>query len=133
MNFQSANESDIPVADLDSLYPNALNADTSIYAVFRGQEQEFIRAYQEFLTKLSYFLKANDFEWGAPTRCFNKIYFNGKGEVDYFLFNFKPGTMSAAKQSEFAKLLEEFKKTHQFTLVPDEPFSQCSPVVYEDL
>ena len=120
------------MTELDSLYPNAVNVNPDTYAVFRGKEEEFGQAYREFIIALAKYLNENDFIWGEPKRCFNKIYFNENGEVDYFLFNFKPGTLSEEKQERFAELLESFKKEYKIQIKTERPFSQCSPIVYQD-
>lgn len=49
MNFQAAVDAEIGMQDWDSLYPNALNSDTTVYAVFRGREEEFVASYQSFM------------------------------------------------------------------------------------
>src|SRR5690349_17483313 len=74
---------------LDGIYPSALHLNP-ILAVFKTpQEQEnFQKAYIKFMQDLNAFLKANNFSWGKQTTCFNRIYFNANGVVDYFLYSF---------------------------------------------
>lgn len=68
---------------LDSLYQNAMNAD-STRAVFGDRQEAFMVAWPEFLAELAHYLKDHDFQWGAPTRCFARIYFADTGRVDLF-------------------------------------------------
>lgn len=117
---------------LDSLYPSALHDDPAIAAAFRGRENEFIEAYQSLLSDLAKYLNQNQFFWDEPTRSFQRIYFNPDGEIDYYFFNFKPGTLNKEKEELFEKLVSEFIRTYHFPLHAASNFAQCSPVVYKN-
>jgi hypothetical protein len=129
--FQKAINQGISISTLDSLYQSALHSD-SLQAAFAGQEQEFQQAYVSMLQDLGAFLHDNKFEWGKQIRCFNRIYINKDGVIDYFLFNFKPGEIDPEKEQAFEKLLTEFIKTYRFPLTNTKDFAQCSPVQYTD-
>jgi hypothetical protein len=68
-----------------------------------------------------------------PTKCFNRIYFNPEGKIDYFLFNFlftggeKPTLL---REARFQELLNGYIQEYQFPLKPGIKFAQCSPVTY---
>lgn len=113
---------------LDGIYPSALHLNP-ILAVFKTpQEQEnFQKAYIKFMQDLNAFLKANNFSWGKQTTCFNRIYFNANGVVDYFLYSFPSGQITPEKEKEFERLLKLFLKGHKFTVTAKENFSQSSP------
>lgn len=111
-------------------YQSALN-DDSTKAVFVGQEKEFYEGYVSMLQALGKHLTANNFKWDKATRCFNRIYFNKDGEIDYFLFNFYPGQIEPDKEKEFEKLVNTFVQTYTFPLPADKKFAQCSPVTYQ--
>jgi hypothetical protein len=115
---------------LDSTYQSALHAD-STKAVFIGKEKEFYAGYVSLLQALGKHLKANGFEWETKTRCFNRIYFNKDGEIDYFLFNFYPDQIESDKEKEFEKLLNTFIQSYTFPLTASKNFAQCSPVTYQ--
>jgi hypothetical protein len=130
--FQNAIDSKgISLEKLDEAYQNALHSDSS-KAAFRGREKEFYNGYVSLLNDLGSYLKENNFSWGKTTRCFNRIYINKTGEIDYFLFNFKPGAISKDKEEEFEKLLGAFIQTYQFPMTNEVNFAQCSPVIYAD-
>jgi hypothetical protein len=129
--FQKAIHQGISITRLDSLYQSALHSDSS-QAAFAGQEQEFQHAYISMLQALGDFLHENKFNWEKPIRCFNRIYINKDGTIDYFLFNFKAGEIDPEKEQAFERLLGEFIKTYRFPITNAKNFAQCSPVQYSD-
>ncbi|MBX2966408.1 MAG: hypothetical protein KF845_09700 [Cyclobacteriaceae bacterium] len=129
--FQKAENSGVSIAVLDSLYKSALHADT-LLAAFAGKEKEFQGAYISLLKELGDFLHNSNFKWQKQTRCFNRIYINKTGKIDYFLFNFSPGEIEQEKEQEFERLLSEFIKNYRFPLTNTTNFAQCSPVRYAD-
>jgi hypothetical protein len=131
--FQKAIEGGISIQTLDSLYKPALSGGAdSLQAVFYGKHTEFQAQYIALLQAFGKHLKANNFSWGKKTRCFNRIYFNEHGTIDYFLFNFKPGELPIEKEQQFEKLLTTFIKDYKFPLPVQSKFAQCSPVTYTD-
>ena len=130
--FQDAiDNKGISIEKLDETYKSALHSD-STKAAFKGQEKQFTDGYISLLKDLSAFLKKNNFTWSKQTRCFNRIYMNKDGQVDYFLFNFNKGEIDQAKEEEFKRLLNTFIQTYQFPLKNTVSFAQCSPVKYSD-
>ena len=131
--FQDYESDGQKISDLDSIYPSAMHVDTTI-AVFHGREQEFYGAWISLLQDLGQHLADNDFAWGKPTWCFNKVYFNKDGKIDKFLFNFKKGEVDEDKQDTFATLLTDFAKNYKLKIdsVADSNFSQCGPATYKD-
>ena len=127
--FQKAADKGISMEKLDETYQSALHSD-STKAAFKGQEKEFYDAYISLLKDLNKYLNKNNFTWDKSTRCFNRIYLNKSGEIDYFLFNFRPGEIDNQKEKEFEKLLGQFIKTYKFPLTNKNNFAQCSPVTY---
>ncbi len=121
----------ITLEELDNQYQSALHAQPEL-AVFNGQEEAFIEAYKSMLFDLATFLKENEFIWGKTTRCFNRIYLNKEGGIDYFLYNFKAGEIDPEKEKQFKALLSRFIENYQFPLTAKQKFAQCSPVSYLD-
>ena len=131
--FQNAIEGGIRIQNLDSLYKPALSGGAdSLQAVFYGKQTEFQKQYIALLQAFGKHLKANNFSWGKKTRCFNRIYFNEHGRIDYFLFNFQPGELSHENEKQFKKLLTTFIEDYKFPLPAQSKFAQCSPVIYND-
>jgi hypothetical protein len=121
----------LSIEKLDEAYQSALH-DDSTKAAFYGQQKEFYNAYISLLQDLGTHLKENNFKWGKKTKCFNRIYINKDGGIDYFLFNFKPEEVSSEKEAEFRQHLESFIQTYKFPLSNEVNFAQCSPVTYLD-
>jgi hypothetical protein len=131
MTFQQASKSGVRISQLDSIYASALHSDSS-KAVFWHSQEEFIDAYKSTLQTLGDFLKQNGFTWGKETGCFNRIYFNKEGGVDYFLYSFNKDVITPEKEKQFDVLLNRFIKDYKFPMKAGTGFSQCSPVRYRD-
>lgn len=134
MTFQEAEKKGLSYQHLDSIYTSAVHSDTSL-AVFKSEkEQEALQqAYYKLLQDFGNFLSKNNFNWEKPTRCFNRIYFNADGTIDYFLYNFlgNPEDKPANEiEKEFEKLLNVFISDYAFALKAKTKFAQCSPTTY---
>jgi hypothetical protein len=129
MTFDAAKESALRVSQLDSIYKSGIHAD-SMQAVFKNNQDEYIAAYQKLLQDLGKHLKANNFTWNQPVKGFNRIYFDKDGRIDYFLYSFRPGQLSAEQEKAFDALLNGFIKTYRFPLNAEVKFAQCRPVTY---
>jgi hypothetical protein len=134
LTFQNAEKQGISIKHLDSVYTSAVHTDTSL-AVFKTEsEQEAMQqAYIKLLQDFGKFLSENNFNWEKPTKCFNRIYFNADGTIDYFLFNFlgKPEDKPNENiEKEFQRLLNVFISDYKFSLTAKTKFAQCSPTTY---
>lgn len=134
MTFKNAEAKGKSFRYLDSLYKSAVHKDMNL-AVFKSQEEraELQKAYVGLIKDLSTFLQSNNFRWEKPTRCFNRIYFNPNGIIDYFLYNFSADQIVPEKEKEFDRLLNLFIKNYRFPLNAKERFAQCSPIKYNDI
>lgn len=131
MTFAEAESSGTSIRTLDSLYQSALHSD-STKAVFGKRQEEFTQSYAKLLKALNGYLHAHEFKWEKETRCFNRIYFDQSGRIDYFLYNFKKDAMTPEKARQFESLLNAFIKSYRFPLSAPVKFAQCSPTVYRD-
>lgn len=134
LTFQNAEKQGISIKHLDSVYTSAVHTDTSL-AVFKTEsaQEAMQQAYIKLLQDFGKFLSENNFKWEKPTRCFNRIYFNADGTIDYFLFNFlgKPEDKPAENiEKEFQRLLNVFISDYKFSLTAKTKFAQCSPTTY---
>lgn len=132
MTFQAGKEKGIEMENLDDNYPSPLGSDSASAAIFDVDRDQYIAYYQEYLGHLGKYLAEQGFKWEQPRWCFNKIYFNEEGKVDYFLYNFRPGEITDEMAVDFQKHLENFVKESEFPAKPNSAFSQCSPVTYAD-
>ncbi len=131
MTIAEAESNGLAMSHLDSLYASALQSD-STKAVFGIRQTEFQDAYIQLLNDLGSFLNKNKFKWEKPIKCFNRIYFSPEGRIDYFLFKFRQGDLTAEKEKTFSDLLTLFIKDYQFSVQAERRFAQCSPVKYLD-
>lgn len=135
MTFQEAEESGISISFLDSTFKSAVHVDTT-KAVFKTEkDQELMeKAYVKLLRDFGKHLSEHHFYWDKPTRCFNRIYFNSDGTIEYFLYNFTGKTKeekpSDLHQEVFKRLLNEFIKDYTFDKKSNTKFAQCSPTTY---
>ena len=134
LTFHNAEKQGISIKHLDSLYKSAVHADTSL-AVFKTEKEQdaLQQAYVKLLQDFGKFLSENNFTWEKPTRCFNRIYFNSDGTIDYFLFNFLGKTEDKPAEiveKEFQRLLNVFISDYKFSLTAKIKFAQCSPTTY---
>ena len=134
LTFNDAENQGLTIKSLDEIYINAVHSDTTL-AVFKSEknQKEFIDQYIKLLKDLGDFLNENNFNWEKPTKCFNRIYFNEDGTIDYFLFNFlgkaedKPSELN---QIEFNRLLNQFIQDYAIPITAKTKFSQCSPMTF---
>lgn len=131
LSVDDAEEQGINVETLDSIYLAGIGADTVLTA-FKGQENDYIKAYYALIHELGTYLNNNNFRWGGATRCFNRIYFQANGSIDYYLYRFDD-PLSEQREEEFRRLLGAFIEGYQFSLQSSQNFSQCSPVNYRDI
>lgn len=134
MTFKTAEKQGVSINQLDSIYKSAVHSDTSM-AVFKTEkEQEALqKAYYKLLKDFGNYLTENNFIWEQRTRCFNRIYFNSDGTIDYFLYNFLGNPEDKPTESvekEFQRLLNVFISDYKFSLTANTKFAQCSPTTY---
>lgn len=130
MSIQQLREMNIKIEDIEKNYKNAIDTPPA-ESVFKVEELQ--PAYQKLLQDVGSFLAKNNFKWEKKTRCFQRIYFNSDGTIDYFIFNFigKPEDQpSDEKQAEFSKLINQFVQGYKFPLSAKVKFAQCSPTSY---
>ncbi len=116
------------ISSLDSLYPSALNGD-STKAVFQTNQAEFIEQYKQLVQQFGKFQKQNGLNFEPSKRFFHRLYFNESGKLDYYLFKFKDGLITEIEQKLFEKNSELFFKTYQFPIKTKTKFAQCCTVV----
>lgn len=131
ISLAGAEDRGISIPRLDSTYQSGIHSDPDL-AVFGDQQNEYIQAYYALIRDLTSYLNTNDFRWGGQTRCFNRIYFNPDGTIEYFIYEFEEGEISDERKEQFEQLLNEFIVDTKFPLSKNVRFAQCSPVNYRD-
>jgi hypothetical protein len=132
MSFSEAAKNGNTLQHLDSIYLSGVHVDTTKAAFCRVLYDSVHLEYVTLLRNLGKYLSEKKFKWGNKTQCFNKIYFAGSGEIDYFLFNFTPGQIDSSKIRDFENHLNEFIKNYKFPLTTTKKFTLCSSVLYDD-
>lgn len=132
MIISPSDDADKKIKQLDSIYQSAVHVDTSL-AVFKSDadQQKLIDAYSTFLKDFGKFLKQNDYTWGHETKCWNRLYFDKDGSVDYYIYNFK-SEIEKAKEEQFKLLFAKYIMTHKINITADKKLAQCSPVTFLD-
>lgn len=130
--INNAAQEGITIGRLDSIYESAIHIETA-KAVFKTKKEQdsLVKSYTDFLQQLGKYLKDNNFKWGKPTRCWNRIYFRADGKVDYYLFDFKTD-ISPEKVARYKELFRAFAATHRIKISARVKFAQCSPVTFKD-
>jgi len=132
MTFAEAKAKNISIEEIDALYMDALHSEPEL-GLFNTNSGVFINEYRGFITELARFLNTNDFFWEEPTRIFSRIYFSADGEVEYFFLNEAQANLTTEQLEQFTKLTAEFISVYIMEIESDEPFAQCSPVVYDNI
>lgn len=114
--------------ELDSIYTDADNIDTTLITAFRGREAELYDAMKQLLQDISTFLWKNNFKWEKQTSCRNYFFFNKDGTVDFYMYFIKDFN----KIDEFEKLMNEFIKDYKFPLTAEMKFKLCAPARFQD-
>ena len=136
--IEEAQKNGFSIEKLDLEYKSAVHSD-STKAVFKTveEQQKLQESYTKLLQDFGSFLNKNNFKWETKTKCFQRIYFDQNGKIDYFIYNFKlksvppENLISEEKQKEFQRLLELFVKDYSFSSTSKEKFAQCSPTSYQ--
>ncbi len=118
---------------IDKKYKSAIDASDKSKCVFKTSKEQdaLMKAYQNFLMELGNYLSDPNFKWGQPTKCWNRIYFNKDGSVEYYVFNIKT-EISDEKTEQYKALFRSFISTHKIAITATEGFAQCSPVTFID-
>ncbi len=118
---------------LDSVYKSAVFPSDTAKAVFKTEEEmeAMHSAYVSLIQDFGKFLSDHDFVWSQPRFCFNRIYFNANGTIDYFLYGFKgEDKIPEQKKEEFNQLLNLFIQDYKIQITSYRGFAQCGPVRY---
>lgn len=126
--WKELDKSGFTYTELESVYTEAVNADTTTFTAFQGREDELHKAWMRLLQDLSAFLSKNNFKWGTATNCWNRFYFDKDGTIDYYFYQIK----DFDKSDEFEKLMNEFIKVYKFPLTAEMNFKQCGYAIFQD-
>ncbi len=120
------------IKELDKTHATAMNNDKTQAAFPEKKKEEFLTAYKLLFYDLANYLDKNGFKFGKETACYNRIYFNSNGSINYYFYSIKPGEIEAANEVEFKKLLGEFVKTYRLKANASTNFYQTGPVKFTD-
>lgn len=128
-SLEATASSAVSMSDIDDQYGDALNTESET-AVFSGRESEFFNGYRQLIVDISSHLRARGFEFHGDTRMFTRIYFDADGSIDHFYYSREQAGFSPRQERQFNSLLTPFLSSYRFPLASNEPFAQCSPIVY---
>lgn len=122
---------EIKKLNLNDSYNNLLNPKFSSEEDYK----EVLKTWNDFHQQVGKIVKENNFDWGTKDSSvvvFNRIYFNKKGEVDYYTFKIGNKNVSKAKRIEYEKLLSENISKVKIDLKRDVQYAQCGKVRYKN-
>ena len=129
LSYDDAQYYQIDIQKLDGTYKTAISRD-STKAAFAGRETEFRTAYRQMLGDLGVYLSKNNFFWERETKFFNRVYFNEKGGIDYYIYSFTKEDVSPEKENDFKRLMNQFIKNYRFSITCNCKFVEYSPVTF---
>lgn len=127
VSFQNLASQHIRLQQLDSIYISALHQDTG-KSVFNHQAEQFISCYTSLVQELGRFQKNNGLTLDQPLKYFHRLYFNTKGQLEFYLYNFPPNRVTPQQETVFIKNCMLFFKTYRFPISASAPFAQCCKV-----
>lgn len=114
---------------LDDAYNNLLDSKLST----ENEYKEVLKSWGSFHQQVGEIVKEHKFDWGVKDSLIlvmNKVYFNKKGKVAYYLFKVKNESVSKSKKVEYEKLLLENISKIKIDLKRENKFSQCGKSKY---
>ena len=132
MTFQEMEKNGLKMDSLQRLYPNATKTDTFAGVFPAGKKGDrFSDAWLKYYTDLMNYFSENGLKWEKPTYCFNKIFFDANGKVEYWFFNFKKAdNIPDDVQQKYLQGLQQFSKKHKIKIKADSKFTQCASVTF---
>jgi hypothetical protein len=128
-SVEAAESESIDISEIDAQYDDALNANEEL-AVFNDRQSEFFNSYRQLITDIASHLNSNSFLFDGDTRMYTRIYFDMNGTIEHFYYSSDQAGFNKEKEQQFNSLLRPFLSEYQFAQNANQPFAQCSPVVY---
>ena len=108
---------------LDTTHPDLLDP-----SVARDDQKNVVASWAQLHKSIGKYLDAHDFTWDIKSESvaiYQRIYFNGDGQITNYLFNIKEPEVTVEKKEEFGKLLASFAAEHKLAYARPTPFAQC--------
>ncbi|NBC09651.1 MAG: hypothetical protein GVY26_20860 [Bacteroidetes bacterium] len=130
MSFQAAKEAGFSFNELDQSYLSAYRRGKQDTCAFPGMQDSLMQTYKTMLTDMTAYFNDKRFEWGEPKRTFLRLYFNEKGELDYFFYRFQD--LDEREEKRMKKLAGKFYKNYTFPMEAEMPFFIFGPAILKD-
>lgn len=130
MSFKEAATADISFNKLDESYLTAYPRGKQDTSAFPGMQDSLMQTYSDMLTDMTVYLNSKRFKWEAPKRTFLRLYFNEKGELDYFFYRFQD--LDDREEKRMKKLVGKFYKDYTFPMEAEMPFYIFGPAILKD-
>jgi hypothetical protein len=130
MSFQAAKEAGFSFNELDQSYLSAYRRGKQDTCAFPGMQDSLMQTYNTMLTDMSAYFNDKRFEWGESKRTFLRLYFNKKGELDYFFYRFQD--LDEREEKRMKKLVGKFYKNYTFPMEAEVPFFIFGPAILKD-
>jgi hypothetical protein len=118
---------------LDSLYKNGLPINDTIHPVFSQNYFDTVvdKSRLYLLQKIGDYFMANKLNWEPSVSCWNRLYLNTDGTIDFFIYHFMQ-PVDSIKEIEFKRLLNLFFKENKVTVKATQKYSICGQVIWKD-
>ncbi len=114
--------------NLDETHPDILDP-----SIARDDKEKVVASWIDLHQSIGNYLTENDFSWGIEAESismYQRIYFNGDGQITNFLFNIRTPEVTEEKKAEFGKLLAKFTTEHKLSYTLPNKFAQCGKTRY---
>lgn len=132
-NVQELPQYGLSMQHLDSIYKNGLPVSDTIHPIFTQNYFDTVveKLRLDLLQKLGGYFLENNLKWEPSVKCWNRMYFNTDGNIDYFVYHFIT-PITSTKEAEFKRLLNSFLTDYRITVITSQKFSVCGGVVWTD-
>lgn len=114
--------------NLDDSHPNLLNPKIS-----KSKYEAVMKSWTDLHQRIGKYLSNNGFAWDVEDNSVTivqKIYFNSKGEINYYFFNILNEKVTQERKEQFSNLILNFSKENKIDFTTDRKFAQCGKTKY---
>ena len=123
-NFETQEGRDIfNSLDNDSVYTNLIGTEKD-----KAEADTLYQRWLRFNRELAQTVKANNFEWGTKDSAvilWNRIYCNGDGEVEYYLYMVRDTSVSEKTTHAFGELVKTQLPNLRYNVQREYKYAQC--------
>lgn len=133
LNLDETPDGNRLIDSLNVFYTPALTSD-STSGIMSERATEYKLEWADWKLGLSEYLNEQGFFWHGPNKVTVYLYSNPMGKIDFFLYQFKMGSMDEESYFNFGPLAEKYIQENSLPLSEraSQPFSECGPAIFMD-